>query len=246
MHRPSEEEFLLALLEGLDYLPPELAQRLAEVLARPHLDRSQPIRQLFEEFAGDEKIQRLVMRAFRGVPGEMVVDLAGATASRSTATTAPARARLPTRWNGISRGRFELLCHEGRQHTVRHVGSDGGTTSVEVVTTGRLGGAVVFPTSASPRRFRPSGERRSFCAGARSPTSSTRPRPRSGKPWSRSSVSMRLRASVKTCSACGTIAQGVQGRGRSGSRRAAARWPRAVRRSHRTPCSRTSSRSAGC
>jgi hypothetical protein len=53
MHRPSAEEFLLALLEGLDDLPPELARRLAEVLARPHVDRSQAIRQLFEEFAGD-------------------------------------------------------------------------------------------------------------------------------------------------------------------------------------------------
>lgn len=53
MHLPGAEEFLLALLEGLDDLPPGLTQRLAEVLAEPHVDRSQAIRQLFEEFAGD-------------------------------------------------------------------------------------------------------------------------------------------------------------------------------------------------
>ena len=53
MHRPSAEEFLLALLEGLDDLPPELAGRLAQVLAQPHTDRSQAIREVFEEFAGD-------------------------------------------------------------------------------------------------------------------------------------------------------------------------------------------------
>lgn len=51
MHRPTAEEFLLALLDGLDDLPPGLAQRLADILAQEHSDRSQAIRQLFEELA---------------------------------------------------------------------------------------------------------------------------------------------------------------------------------------------------
>lgn len=53
MHRPSAEEFLQALLETLDDLPPDFARRLEEVLKKEGVDRSQAIRQLFEDFAGD-------------------------------------------------------------------------------------------------------------------------------------------------------------------------------------------------
>jgi hypothetical protein len=53
MHRPSADEFLQALLETLDDLPPDFALRLEEVLKREDVDRSQAIRQLFEEFAGE-------------------------------------------------------------------------------------------------------------------------------------------------------------------------------------------------
>ena len=53
MHRPSAEEFLLTLLETLDELPPDLAQRFAALLKKDHVDRSAAIRQLFEDLAGD-------------------------------------------------------------------------------------------------------------------------------------------------------------------------------------------------
>ena len=53
MHRPSAEEFLLTLLESLDELPPDLAQRFAALLKKGHTDRSAAIRQLFEEVAGE-------------------------------------------------------------------------------------------------------------------------------------------------------------------------------------------------
>jgi hypothetical protein len=53
VHRPSAEEFLQALLETLDDLPPDFARRLEEVLKKEGVDRSQAIRQLFEDFAGD-------------------------------------------------------------------------------------------------------------------------------------------------------------------------------------------------
>jgi hypothetical protein len=53
MHRPSAEEFLLTVLNGLKDLPPDFAQRLAEILRRHDGDRAQAIRQLFEEFARD-------------------------------------------------------------------------------------------------------------------------------------------------------------------------------------------------
>jgi len=53
MHRPSAEEFLLTLLETLDELPPDLAQRFADLLRKNHVDRSAAIRQLFEDVAGE-------------------------------------------------------------------------------------------------------------------------------------------------------------------------------------------------
>ena len=53
MHRPSAQEFLQALLETLDDLPPDFARRFEEVLKQEHPDRSQAIRQLFEDLAGE-------------------------------------------------------------------------------------------------------------------------------------------------------------------------------------------------
>ena len=52
MHRPSADEFLVALLETLEDLPPDFSRRCAEVLEKEGIDRSQALRQLFEEFAG--------------------------------------------------------------------------------------------------------------------------------------------------------------------------------------------------
>ena len=53
MHRPSAQEFLQALLETLDDLPIDVAHRFEEILKNDAADRSQAIRQLFEELAGD-------------------------------------------------------------------------------------------------------------------------------------------------------------------------------------------------
>ena len=53
MHRPSAREFLQALLETIDDLPADLARRFEEILENDAADRSQAIRQLFEDCAGD-------------------------------------------------------------------------------------------------------------------------------------------------------------------------------------------------
>jgi len=53
MHRPSAEEFLQALLESLNDLPADFPRRFKEILQKDDADRSQALRQLFEEFAGD-------------------------------------------------------------------------------------------------------------------------------------------------------------------------------------------------
>ena len=53
MHRPSAEESVLTLLEAMEDLPPDFAPRFAEILKKEEGDRSQAIRRLFEECAGD-------------------------------------------------------------------------------------------------------------------------------------------------------------------------------------------------
>ena len=54
MHRPSAQEFLQSLLETLEDLPPDFDRRFEEILKKDEeVDRSQAIRQLFEEFAGE-------------------------------------------------------------------------------------------------------------------------------------------------------------------------------------------------
>ena len=53
MHRPNAQEFIRTLIETLPDLPPELARRLEELVKQESVDRSQAIRQLFEEFAGE-------------------------------------------------------------------------------------------------------------------------------------------------------------------------------------------------
>jgi energy-coupling factor transporter ATP-binding protein EcfA2/predicted metal-dependent hydrolase len=51
-------------------------------------------------------------------------------------------------------GGIELLSHEGRQHAIRNLGADGnGETSVQIVTSGDLGGRVVFPDERGPEAF---------------------------------------------------------------------------------------------
>jgi hypothetical protein len=53
MHRPSAQEFLLKLLETMEDLPPDFTRRFEEVLKKDEADRSQAIRQLFEDAAGE-------------------------------------------------------------------------------------------------------------------------------------------------------------------------------------------------
>ncbi len=53
MYRPSAQEFLQALLEALDDLPPDFARRFEEILKSDTVDRAQAIRQLFEDVAGE-------------------------------------------------------------------------------------------------------------------------------------------------------------------------------------------------
>jgi energy-coupling factor transporter ATP-binding protein EcfA2 len=102
-----------------------------------------------------ERLQRLVMHAFRGVPTEMTVDFGNGESTVVYGENGTGKSTIADALEWYFRGEIELLSHEGRQHAVRHVGGDDdvGVTSVEVLTSGTLGGKVVFPDERTPDRF---------------------------------------------------------------------------------------------
>ena len=53
MQRPIAQEFLVKVLEAIEDLPPDFARRFAEVVEKNDADRSQAIRQLFEDSASE-------------------------------------------------------------------------------------------------------------------------------------------------------------------------------------------------
>ena len=101
-----------------------------------------------------ERVQRLVMRAFRGIPGEMTVDFGKGESIVIYGDNGTGKSTIADALEWYFTGEIELLSHEGRQHAVRYVGGEGdGVTSVEVVTNGTLGGKVVFPDERNPEAF---------------------------------------------------------------------------------------------
>ena len=103
----------------------------------------------------NEKLHRLVMHAFRGIPSEMTVDFGKGESTVVYGDNGTGKSTIADALEWYFTGDIELLSHEGRQHAVRYVGGDGdGVTSVEVLTSGTLGGMVVFPDERTPDLFR--------------------------------------------------------------------------------------------
>jgi len=102
-----------------------------------------------------ERLQRLVMHAFRGVPGEMTVDFGKGESIVVYGDNGTGKSTIADALEWYFTGEIELLSHEGRQHAVRYVGGESnGVTSVEVETNGALGGKVIFPDERSVETFR--------------------------------------------------------------------------------------------
>jgi recombinational DNA repair ATPase RecF len=102
----------------------------------------------------NEKLQRLVMHAFRGIPSEMTVDFGSGDSTVVYGDNGTGKSTIADALEWYFTGEIELLSHEGRQHAVRYVGGDeDGVTSVEVLTNGTLGGKVVFPDERTPDVF---------------------------------------------------------------------------------------------
>ena len=154
-----------------------------------------------------EKIQRLVMHAFRGVPGEMTVDFGKGESLAVYGDNGTGKSTIADALEWYFTGEIEFLRHEGRQHAVRHVGGDDSRRDRRSRSsrTARSAGRSYSPTSEIPTRSRTSGRRRFSFADARWRTSSTRPRRRSGRRWSRYSAWTPSRVFGRTCNGRETI-----------------------------------------
>ena len=93
-----------------------------------------------------ERLQRLVMNAFRGVPGEMVVDFGPGQSIAVYGDNGTGKSTIADALEWYFTGQIELLTHEGRQHAIRNLGGGKApATCVEVVTDGALGGKLTYP-----------------------------------------------------------------------------------------------------
>ena len=94
------------------------------------------------------------MHAFRGIPGEMTVDFGDGESIAVYGDNGTGKSTIADALEWYFTGEIEFLRHEGRQHAVRHVGGDDiGETSVEVITSGALGGKVTFGDERNPEAF---------------------------------------------------------------------------------------------
>ena len=70
-----------------------------------------------------ERLQKVVMSAFRGVPGELVLDLGNSQSLVVFGENGTGKSTIADALEWYLTGEIELLSHEGRGHAVRHVGS---------------------------------------------------------------------------------------------------------------------------
>jgi hypothetical protein len=104
-----------------------------------------------------ERIERLQMQAFRGVPGTFELDLDG-KGLLVFGENGTGKSSIADALEWYFTGRIELLAHEGRDRATRHVGADRKLrTAVTVTTTGVLGGTITYPPGELPPPRRAAG-----------------------------------------------------------------------------------------
>jgi uncharacterized membrane protein len=92
-----------------------------------------------------ERVIRLGMQAFRGVPRKLEVELAQGASAVLFGENATGMSTVADALEWYFTAGIAFLRHEGREGAVRHVGAgDGVATSVTVETTGSLGGTLVL------------------------------------------------------------------------------------------------------
>jgi energy-coupling factor transporter ATP-binding protein EcfA2 len=93
-----------------------------------------------------ERITRLAATAFRGFPHRFEVDIDGGRSLIVFGENGTGKSTIADIVEFYMTGGIEFLAHEGRRHTIRHIGSPRETTTrVEVETTGMHTGTLEFP-----------------------------------------------------------------------------------------------------
>jgi DNA repair exonuclease SbcCD ATPase subunit len=100
-----------------------------------------------------ERLTRLTMRGFRGVPGAMEIDFGSGQSLAVYGDNGTGKSTIADALEWYFTGGIELLSHEGRAHAIKNLGAGDGETSVEVATSGALGGKVSFPDERAPEAF---------------------------------------------------------------------------------------------
>lgn len=97
-----------------------------------------------------EQIERLEMQAFRGVPGELVIDLPGGRSLLVFGDNATGKSTIADAIEWYLTGRVGYLTKENRRSGLANAASHDEETSVVVQTTGELGGRVTSTVGPGP------------------------------------------------------------------------------------------------
>ncbi len=98
-----------------------------------------------------ERVTRVSMTAFRGVPEEMTIELPDGRSLVGFGDNGTGKSTIADALEWYFTGRIELLRHEGRQQALRNLAASPQTlTSVVVETTGELGGTIDQTNDSPP------------------------------------------------------------------------------------------------
>jgi hypothetical protein len=109
-----------------------------------------------------ERITRLVARAFRGIPGELEVNLRGGRSLAVLGENGTGKSTIADAVEWYFTGGLEYLAHEGRGVALRNIGAPSDVeTTVLIETTGALGGMASL-LDGSPTEAQRVGSRETF------------------------------------------------------------------------------------